>query len=65
MNKGSVNKPPKWADKFLQWYCRPELLEEIQGDTHELYNRKVNESKRVADFFICLECVSVFSFKKY
>lgn len=41
--------PPKWADRFLEWYCRAELLEEIQGDAHELYHRKVKASKRLAD----------------
>jgi putative ABC transport system permease protein len=42
--------PPKWADKFLQWYCRPDLLEEIQGDAHELYERRVKDHKLKADF---------------
>jgi putative ABC transport system permease protein len=55
--------PPKWADKFLQWYCRPDLLEEIQGDTHELYNRKVNESKRVADFLFVWNVFRFFRLK--
>ncbi|MDN5203753.1 ABC transporter permease [Fulvivirgaceae bacterium BMA10] len=35
-----INKnmnPPKWADRFLNWYCRKDLLEEIQGDVHELF----------------------------
>ncbi len=41
--------PPKWADKFLQWYCRPDLLEEIQGDAYELFYRTVKESKRKAN----------------
>ena len=31
--------PPKWADRFLEWYCNPQLLEAIQGDIHELYYR--------------------------
>jgi putative ABC transport system permease protein len=31
--------PPRWAERFLEWYCRPELLEEIQGDLHELFSR--------------------------
>ena len=31
--------PPKWADRFLEWYCNPGLLEAIQGDVHELYYR--------------------------
>jgi len=33
------SSPPKWADRFLEWYCRPELLEEIQGDIHEIFYR--------------------------
>jgi putative ABC transport system permease protein len=42
--------PPKWADRFLRWYCNPDLLEEIQGDAQELYfERLTNESKRSAD----------------
>ena len=43
------HQPPKWADRFLVWYCNPELLEEIQGDAHELFERKVKESKTLAD----------------
>ncbi|MEQ8712068.1 MAG: FtsX-like permease family protein [Cyclobacteriaceae bacterium] len=34
-------QPPRWADRFLRWYCNPELLEEIQGDIYELYDREV------------------------
>ena len=29
--------PPKWADRFLEWYCKPELLEAIQGDMWERF----------------------------
>jgi putative ABC transport system permease protein len=43
-------QPPKWADRFLTWYCNPDLLEEIQGDAHELYFDRVNrEGKAAAD----------------
>lgn len=35
--------PPKWADRFLKWYCRPDLLEEIQGDAHELFYRRAEK----------------------
>lgn len=31
------NPPPLLADKFLEFFCRKELLEEIKGDLHELY----------------------------
>ncbi len=36
-NTGHKVGPPRWADRFLEWYCRPELLESIQGDAHELF----------------------------
>ncbi len=43
-------QPPKWADRFLEWYCNPHILEEIQGDAHELYFERVRtEGKRKAD----------------
>jgi putative ABC transport system permease protein len=42
--------PPRWADRFLAWYCNPDLLEEIQGDAHELYfERLATQGKRNAD----------------
>lgn len=45
-------RPPRWADRFLQWYCKPELLEEIQGDAYELFfrNAAVSHSKAKAHF---------------
>ncbi|MEK6783799.1 MAG: ABC transporter permease [Bacteroidota bacterium] len=42
------HSPPKWADRFLRWYCHPALLEEIQGDAYELFYRKVKGNKSVA-----------------
>ena len=33
-------EPPRWADRFLQWYCRKDVLEEIQGDSYELFYRR-------------------------
>lgn len=32
-----IPDPPKWADRFLSWFCSEELLEEIQGDLYEAY----------------------------
>ncbi|OEK04105.1 ABC transporter permease [Roseivirga misakiensis] len=36
MSQEEIN-PPKWADRFLGWYCNPKLLEQIQGDVYELF----------------------------
>lgn len=43
-----TNVPPRWADRFLEWYCRADRLEEIQGDVHELFDRKAKQSVRLA-----------------
>lgn len=32
-------RPPRLAEKFLSWYCRPELLEDLQGDLNEYFHR--------------------------
>ncbi len=29
--------PPRWADRFLVWYCSAYFLEEIQGDLYEQF----------------------------
>ncbi len=36
------NKPPRLAEKFLSWYCKPELLEDLQGDLNEYFQRNIN-----------------------
>jgi ABC-type antimicrobial peptide transport system permease subunit len=41
MKKTKPVDPPKWADAFLEWYCRPELLEDLQGDLYEYFQRNV------------------------
>lgn len=40
--KGSRDiSPPRWATRFLAWYCRPSLLEDLEGDLHEYFERNV------------------------
>ncbi len=33
--------PPSWGDRFVRWFCKPEYLEEIQGDLYEIFNNKI------------------------
>ncbi|HLX66614.1 MAG TPA: ABC transporter permease, partial [Puia sp.] len=33
--------PPKWASRLLASYCRPELLEDLQGDLNEFFERNL------------------------
>ncbi len=35
------NRPPYLADRFLQFFCAPHLLEEVQGDLHEEFEYQV------------------------
>ncbi len=39
MNKRAKHdiRPPKLADRFLSWFCKDELLEEVKGDLYEFY----------------------------
>ncbi|MFT6965452.1 MAG: putative ABC transport system permease protein [Marivirga sp.] len=39
-----VQQPPRWADRFLVFYCNPTLLEQIQGDVHELFYYRIKEN---------------------
>ncbi len=34
-------QPPKWAGRLLAWYCKAELLEDLQGDLNEYFERNV------------------------
>jgi putative ABC transport system permease protein len=43
MHDGKKTKPPKWADHFLEWWCSPQFIEEVQGDLHEAFHRRCNE----------------------
>jgi len=35
------NNSPRWADKLLRWYCSERFLEEVQGDLHEWFYKRV------------------------
>jgi putative ABC transport system permease protein len=55
-----VGNPPRWATKFLHWYCKDDLVEEIEGDILEEYNIRLQDASKVrADLFYCM---SIFSF---
>ncbi|MFC5408511.1 ABC transporter permease [Larkinella bovis] len=34
-------QPPRWARNLLRWYCRPDLLEDLEGDLHEYFERNL------------------------
>src|SRR5688572_4041652 len=48
--------PPKWAQRFLRWYCRPELAEDLEGDLNEYFERNLKiKSVRRSKFIYILD----------
>lgn len=54
MNK--PHHPPAWSDRLLEWFCAPHLLEEEQGDMHELYCKWVKEWGKQKANRLCTSC---------
>ena len=40
----NLDHPPFWAQRFIEWYCKPQLAEDLIGDLNEYFARNV-ESK--------------------
>ena len=34
-------QPPAWAQRFIQWYCKPGLADDLIGDLNEYFERNV------------------------
>lgn len=41
MKEQQEHQPPLCAQRFIEWYCKPELLEDLSGDLHEYFERNV------------------------
>ena len=53
--------PPAWAEQFLAWYCKPELLEDLQGDLNEYFERNLHKKgRRKARFIYVLDVLKFF-----
>ena len=60
-------KPPEWANKLLEWYCREDLLEDLQGDLYEYYDRNLAKGTRIANLIFIIDVFKFFrsyTFKK-
>ncbi len=60
--------PPRLPDRFLQWFCADEVLETLQGDLYELYDKRREKSgKLLADVMYWVDVASAcrpFAFKR-
>ncbi|RAK00189.1 ABC-type antimicrobial peptide transport system permease subunit [Larkinella arboricola] len=53
--------PPRWAQKLLRWYCRPDLLEDLEGDFNEYFERNLKtKGARRARFIYVLDVLKFF-----
>ena len=43
-----MTKPPRLADRLLEWFCDPFLLEDLQGDLHEIFAERTRKNSRTA-----------------
>ena len=60
MKKKGIH-PPKWARNLLEWYCKPELFEDLQGDLYEYFERNLEEKgERRARFNYILDVIKFF-----
>lgn len=41
MNEQRQHHPPYWAQRFVAWYCKPNLAEDLTGDLNEFFERNV------------------------
>jgi len=68
MNKDNKSYPPFWADRLLEWFCKHRIIEDIQGDLHELYYERLkSEGYTKARWHFILDVVRSFrrfAFKK-
>lgn len=61
-------QPPAWADKLLEWFVAPHLLEYVQGDLHEHFYKRVAlvglSRARREYLWAVLNCLTPFFFKR-
>ncbi len=61
MEENNLNNPPGIALKFFQWFCRPDLREELEGDLFELHDKCMRQyGLKKADIAFCLEVLFLF-----
>ena len=52
--------PPKLYRRFLQWFCDPELLEDVEGDLLELFHTRSEENAKKAKFHYAWDVLLLF-----
>lgn len=64
MSQQQKTTPPAWPKRFFEWYCGPEIAEDLTGDMDELFYQNVKTKGRFkARFAYWLQALSlIFSY---
>lgn len=59
--KSKQHQPPRWARYFVEWYCKPELAEDLLGDLNEYFERNVEaKGPRTAKMIFVIDALKFF-----
>jgi putative ABC transport system permease protein len=59
--KPKSSSPPRLFHRFFRWYCKPSLLDHIEGDLIELYNNNLaSTNRRTANIKFIKEVILLF-----
>ena len=68
MNNQEHHEPPKWANRFLEWFCDRRQIEILQGDLYENFNSRIQSHgiQRASLLYIIdvLDSLRPFAFKR-
>lgn len=68
MPENQYHIPPKLASRFLRWFCKPSLVEDIEGDLMEDFNDHIElkglRSARIIYFWSVLRFLQPFAIKR-
>jgi putative ABC transport system permease protein len=57
----NINRPPQLFLRFFRWFCHPKMVDYIEGDLIEVYERRLKESsKRKADLRFVVDVLLLF-----
>ncbi len=60
MNDEKDIRPPRLGQKTLQWFCDPELLEDVEGDLYELFKVRASKNPRLARWMYFKDVLHLF-----
>lgn len=61
MDLKNRHHPPKWATRFINWYCKPKYLEDLLGDLNEYFERNLaSKGFRYAQLVYVIDALKFF-----